>query len=246
MRSAVEAINLTPMCADAFILLAEGICYNASDRLLLLQWATRVGEICCQDKIAENSGHLHAFLDARPYLRARLQLAQTFRELGCYEEAINHFEALLKMERNYHISRAMLMIGYLELRRFHDAENLYRQYAELGGIDLHYGEYVRLYLLGSSDSLLKEALKRALKRNSHVPALLESPTKLVERSPFGVVSGAPDEAADFLAASHRLWAGYTKMKRSVIKGAKNLLPIIEREKQDEARAWKEKYGAYLK
>jgi hypothetical protein len=42
-----------------------------------------VGELCCRDHLAEEAGHLHGFLDARPYMRARTQLAWTRRERTC-------------------------------------------------------------------------------------------------------------------------------------------------------------------
>ena len=97
---AIAATKLTPFCADAFNLLANLICYNDAERLLLLGWATRVAQIACRDRIAEDTGHLHGFTDARPYMRARTALAATLRRVGCYEEALHHYEELLRVEHN--------------------------------------------------------------------------------------------------------------------------------------------------
>lgn len=234
-RLAVEATKLTTFCADAFLILADSICYNQAERLLLLRWATRVGELCCRGHIAEDTGHLHGFLDARPYMRARTQLAWTLRELGCYEEAVAHYEELLRVEHNDHIAVGMLITGYLELRRFEDARKLIEEQEENGGTHLRYGEMVRRYLIGEQGPALRDAMKRALWTNQHVPALLNNPKTEVERSAFGVSSGGADEAAEYIEVSHRLWDAHPKMKHALIAGAHELLPVIESEKQQQIR-----------
>lgn len=238
VRLAIQATNLTSLCADAFNLLADTICYDDAERLLLLRWATRVGELCCRERITEDTGHLHGFIAARPYMRARTQLAWTLRELGCYEEAVVHYEELLRIERHDHIARGMLMTSYLELRRFDDAKRLFAEHSEFGGTHLNYGEFVRCYLTSEREPVLRDALKRALGSNQHVATLLDQPNTPVERSPFGVGSGAPDEAAEYLAVSHRLWDAYPKMSRVVVTSAKKLLPIIEAERQQRMRRFR--------
>lgn len=237
-KLAVEATKLTTFCADAFLILADNICYNHAERLILLRWATRVGELCCREHIAEDTGHLHGFLDARPYMRARTQLAWTLRELGCYEEAVAHYEELLRVERNDHIALGMLITGYIELRRFDDARKLIEEREESGGTHLRYGEMVRCYLIGEKGPTLRDAMKRALWANQHVPTLLDNPKTEIARSPFGVSSGGADEAAEYIEVSHRLWDAYPKMKRALIVGAGELLPGIESEKQQQIRKWR--------
>lgn len=235
---AVEATKLTTFCADAFLILADSICYNQAERLILLHWATRVGELCCRARIAEDTGHLHGFLDARPYMRARTQLAWTLRELGCYEEAVAHYEELLRVERNDHIAIGMLITGYLELRRFEDAKKLIEEREENGGTHLRYGEMVRRYLIGEQGPTLRDAMTSALWANQHVPTLLDNPKTEVMRSPFGVSSGGADEAAEYIEVSHRFWDAHPKMKRVLIVGAGELLPGIESERQQRIRKWR--------
>lgn len=238
VRLAVKATKFTSLCGDAFNLLADTICYDHAERLLLLRWATRVGELCCRERITEDTGHLHGFIDARPYMRARTELAWALREVGCYEEALMHYEELLRFERNDHIALGMLMTGYLELRRFDDAKRLFSEYQENGGTHLNYGEFVRCFITGEADLILRDALKRALSSNQHVPILLVHPKTPVERSPFGVGVGSPDEAAEYLKVSHRLWDANPKMGRAVVTGAKSLLPVIEAEREEYMRRWR--------
>jgi len=235
IRLAVEATKLTPLCADAFNLLADYICYNEAERLTLLRWATRVGELCCRNRIAENTGHIHGFLDARPYLRARTELAWTLRQLGCYEEAVSHYEALLSMEHQDHIALGMLMTSYLELRCFDKAKRLLDAHRENGGTFLNYSETVWCWLTQQDNELFNNALNHALNSNEHVPLLLEKPETPIEQSPFGVALGQADEAAEYVRVSHRIWDAFPQLKRKVITDAKKLLPAVKAEREQRIR-----------
>jgi len=242
VRLAIEATKLTALCADAFNLLADSICYHDADRLILLRWATRVGELCCRERIAENTGHLHGFIDARPYMRARTQLAWTLRELGCYEEAVAHYEELLRVEANDHIALGMLMTSYLELRRFADAKRLFDAHREQGGTHLHYSEVIWCWLSGLREPEFVAALQEALHSNAFVPALLSDPEMRYERSPFGVTVGGPDEAAEYLAVSYRLWDANPKLKRKVITLARRLMPKVKAEQEARTREFRLRAG----
>jgi tetratricopeptide (TPR) repeat protein len=235
IRLAVEATKLTPLCADAFNLLAHLICYNDAERLILLRWATRVGELCCRNRIAENTGHIHGFHDARPYLRARTELAWTLRQLGCYEEAVSHYEALLSMEHQDGVALGMLMTSYLELRRFDKAKTLFDAHRENGGTFLDYSETAWCWLTGQNNELFNASLSRALDSNEYVPLLLESPDTPVEQSPFGVALGHADEAAEYLEISSRLWDAFPQLKRKVISDAKKLLPAVRSKREQRIR-----------
>jgi tetratricopeptide (TPR) repeat protein len=242
VRLAIEATKLTALCADAFNLLADSICYNDADRLILLRWAARVGELCCRERIAENTGHLHGFVDARPYMRARTQLAWTLRELGCYEEAVAHYEELLRVEANDHIALGMLMTSYLELRRFNDAKHLFDAHREQGGTHLHYSEVVWCWLTSVREPEFVAALQKALHSNAFVPALLSDPKMPYERSAFGVTLGGADEAAEYITVSHRLWEGNPKLKRKVITVARRLLPEVRAEREAQRREIRRRAG----
>lgn len=242
IQLAVEATKLTPLCADAFTLLADAICYNDADRLILFGWATRVGELCCRERIAENTSHLHGFIDARPYMRARTALAETLRRVGRYEEALQHYEELLSMERYDHIAAAMLMTGNLELRRLSAAKELIERLAESGGTYQRYSYLIWRWLAGAAKHEFEAALRMALHSNRFVPILLADPNTPYERSPFGVTSGGADEAAEYVAVSNRLWEGYPKLKRAVIAGAKRLTPLVEAERAAQRREIRRKAG----
>jgi tetratricopeptide (TPR) repeat protein len=241
-RLAIAAAKLTPFCADAFNLLADLVCSNDAERLSLLQWATRVGEIACRDRIAEDTGDLHAFVDARPYMRARTALAETLRRVGCYEEALRHYEELLRLEANDHIASAMLMTGYLELRRLPEAKEIIQRFAESGGTHQRYSYVIWCWLTGAPERGFIAALQKALHSNAFVPALLSDPEMPYERSAFGVTLGGADEAAEYIMVSHRLWEANPKLKRKVITLAKRLMPKVRAERDAQRREIRRRAG----
>jgi tetratricopeptide (TPR) repeat protein len=230
-RLAIAAVKLTPFCADAFNLLADLICSNDAERLLLLSWATRVGEIACRERIAEADGHLHGWIDARPYMRARTALAETLRRVGCYEEALQHFEEMLSLEHNDHIAAAMLMTGYLELRQLSKAKTVIDRFAEFGGTHQRYSHAVWCWLSGFRKEEFTAALRAAFHSNAFVPSLLADPKMPYERSTFGVRLGGADEAAEYLSVSQRLWAANPELKRKIIILARRLMPKVAAERE---------------
>jgi tetratricopeptide (TPR) repeat protein len=242
VRLAVEATKLTPFCADAFNLLADLICCNDAEQLLLLNWATRVGEIACRDRITEDTGHLHGFVDARPYMRARTALAETLRRVSCYEEALRHYEELLRLEHNDHIAAAMLMTGYLELRRLPEAKEVIQRFAESGGTHQRYSYVVWCWLSGIREPEFVAALQKALHSNVFVPALLSDPEMQYERSAFGVTLGGADEAAEYITVSHRLWEANPKLKRKVITVGRRLVPKVQAERDAQRREIRRRAG----
>jgi tetratricopeptide (TPR) repeat protein len=241
-RLAMTAAKLTPFCTDAFNLLADLICSNDAERLLLLQWATRVGEIVSRDRIADAGGHLHGWVDARPYMRARTALAETLKRVGCYEEALRHYEELLRLEHNDHIASAMLMTGYLELRRLPEAKEILQLFAESGGTHQRYSYVIWCWLCGTPDREFISALQKALHSNAFVPALLSDPKMPYERSAFGVTLGGADEAAEYVTVSHRLWEANPKLKRKVITLAKRLMPKVRAERDAQRREIRRRAG----
>jgi hypothetical protein len=242
VRLAVAAIDLTPCCADAFYLLADHICYEDAERLLLLGWATRVGELACRDRIAEETGHLHGFIDARPYTRARTALAHTLRRVGCYEDALRHYEELQRVEHADHIAAAMLMTGNLELCRLAAAKEHIDHFADSGGTHQRYSDVVWRWLTKQPRDSFIAAVHDAFRSNRFVPALLKDPKMTYEQSQFGVTIGGADEAAEYLEVSHRLWEANPKLKHHVLGAARKLIPQVEAERAAQRREIRRRAG----
>ena len=154
IRLAVEAVKLTPLCADAFNLLADSICYNNAERVTLTRWATRAANsaavseslkiqgICTvlwtPDLICARARNLHGRCGNSAATKRRYPITKT-----------------LSFERQDHIALALLMTGYLELRRFDDAKRLFDRTANR----------VELIELRGSRMVLADATEREIIRD---------------------------------------------------------------------------------
>jgi len=63
-----------------------------------------------------------------------------------------------------------------------------------------------------------------------------------ERSVFGVTLGGTDEAAEYIAISHRLWDANPKLKRKVITAARRLMPKVKAERDAQRRGIRRRAG----
>ena len=100
---ALKALEISPLCADAYVLLAEHAAPQMSgERLELYRRAVEAGELAL-GKVAfeEDVGHFWGLLETRPYMRARCGgIAQMLWASGRHEEAVAHYRDLLRLNPN--------------------------------------------------------------------------------------------------------------------------------------------------
>jgi len=93
-----RALEVSPDCADAYVLLAAETAKNHEEALDLYQKGIAAGERALGEKaFEENVGYFWGILETRPYMRARNGLAECLQEMGRTSEAIEHFKELLRL-----------------------------------------------------------------------------------------------------------------------------------------------------
>jgi len=93
-----KALEICPDCADAYVILAEeSACSTAEARDLYAKGVAAAERALGPEIFKEEAGHFWGLLSTRPYMRARLGLAQCLWELGEYEAAVEHFRDLLRL-----------------------------------------------------------------------------------------------------------------------------------------------------
>src|SRR5699024_1789994 len=95
-----EALDVFPLSADAYLLLAEEE-GDMDKRMKLLEQAIHVGE---QDLgtafFKENRGYFWGIIETRPYMRAKATYGMALENLGFVEEAIDAYIELLELNPN--------------------------------------------------------------------------------------------------------------------------------------------------
>src|SRR6266508_4137939 len=93
-----EALEISPDCADAYLLLAEETASSVEEARELLEQGVAAGERALgPEPFDEDVGHFWGILETRPYMRARAALAETLWALDRREEAVEHQRELLRL-----------------------------------------------------------------------------------------------------------------------------------------------------
>ena len=169
-----KALSISPLCADAYNLLAAEAATTAEARDLYAR-ALEAGELALgPEGFEEYDGHFWGFLETRPYMRARHGLALALLKLGEEEQAMEHFRAMLKLNPGDNQGIRYLLLGSL-LRR-DDIPALKALLADYADEWSAYWLYTRALVAyregqGSTPTTVK-LLKDARSANEHVPAVL--------------------------------------------------------------------------
>ena len=93
-----KALAISPLCADAYVLLAEEDAKSAAEALAYYRKGVEAGEQALGPKgFRQCAGHFWGFLETRPYMRARAGLAATLNAVGKIDAAIGHYRDMLKL-----------------------------------------------------------------------------------------------------------------------------------------------------
>jgi len=97
MALARKALTISPLCADAYNLLADEAKTPEEARDLYIR-GVEAGQLALgPEGLEEFDGHFWGFLETRPYMRARAGLASVLWRTGRHRDAIGHYRAMLKL-----------------------------------------------------------------------------------------------------------------------------------------------------
>jgi tetratricopeptide (TPR) repeat protein len=95
-----RALELSTNCADAYVVLAEQASDPETARDLYAQGVAAGERALGPRTFEEQSGHFWGMVQTRPYMRARFGLACCLEDLGQVDEAIGHYQELLRLNSN--------------------------------------------------------------------------------------------------------------------------------------------------
>jgi tetratricopeptide (TPR) repeat protein len=99
VRLARKALETSPDCADAYVILAEDAAGDGREALQLFKKGVEAGERAIgPETFRKSAGRFWEVMEARPYMRARLGLAECLWEQGLQEEALGHLRELLRLD----------------------------------------------------------------------------------------------------------------------------------------------------
>ena len=199
-----KALAISPLCADAYVLLAEEAPSIEEARDFYAK-GVEAGELALGPRgVKEYAGHFWGFLETRPYMRARAGLAGTLQQLGDVDAALAHYRDMLKLNPNDNQGIRYVLAGALLRQDDYSALKDLLAAHEDGSAFWLYTQAL-LAFRESSDGQAAALVKDAWSANEHVPAILAGTTAVVSSNDGYVTMGGPDEASYYVTECGAAW-----------------------------------------
>lgn len=198
------ALEISPLCADAYVLLAEEAASSDAEALAFYIKGTVAGERALGDQFEELAGHFWGFLETRPYMRARAGLAVALWRSGDQEGAIEHYRGLLALNPNDNQGiRYLLATALLARNDLPALKELLREHGEDGSAVWAFTR--ALVAFREQDLRADELAREACEANRHVPAMLAGSQRLAPSADGYISMGGADEATAYIADNGAAW-----------------------------------------
>jgi tetratricopeptide (TPR) repeat protein len=221
VKRARQALAISADCADAWVILAEAAS-TPEMALERYQQAVAAGvRAIGPDRFESLAGEFWGNLDTRPYMRARLGLAQTLRALGHDEDAVSHLRELLRLNPNDNQGvRYVLVVALLELDQHEEAGTLLGEHEDDIQALWPYARALWRFRTEGDTARTRAALDEAVAANPHVMKYLLDPDSIPLSRPPHFALGSKEEAAyigDELADAYEVTPGLKDWLRSQSK-----------------------------
>ena len=204
---ACRALEISGDCADAYVLLAEETAGNLEKARNLYEQGVKAGERALGPEVfKEDAGHFWGILETRPYMRARLGLAQCLWSLGERRQAIEHYTDMLRLNPGDNQGiRYVLANCLLEEGLDGALGKLLEQYKDDAAATWSYSRALWVFRREGASKKANRCLKEALDDNRYVPFYLLGEKRLPRRLPEYIGFGDENEAVEYVAEAIRAW-----------------------------------------
>lgn len=207
LKLARKALEISPDCVDAYVLLAEENAPTAAEARAFYEQGVQAGERALgKRKFKEFTGYFWGVLETRPYMRARFGLADVLWELGEREEAARQMQDMLRLNPNDNQGvRDRLAALLLEMKDDRSLEKLLKQYKDDWSANWKYTRALVAYRKSGRSPAANKALKAALEQNQFVPAYLLGEKRFPKQLPPFISPGADSEAVYYAIDALTPW-----------------------------------------
>jgi tetratricopeptide (TPR) repeat protein len=202
-----RALVLWPDCAEAWTLLADRE-RNPDRAVLLYSRALQTAGRGLDPFFLEiHAEELWDLPETRPFMRARLGLAEMLWEVDRREEAIAHFQELLRLDpMDVQGVHCRLVDDLLLLGRDNEAAHVLASHPDDTLVHSLYSRAVLAFRREGDSPGARHGLSLALARNRYVPDyLLTDDLVLDEDGPMLPRPGDRSEAVSYAVAAHEVW-----------------------------------------
>lgn len=205
---AKTALDMSGLCADAYLVLADGQRRGSKRRTQLICTAREAGRAALGEKLfAELTGEFWLHLETRPYMRACHYLVIDLQERNELSEASVLMHEMLILNPNDNQGIRYLLCDALVARgENEEARRLLTDYREDASANFQWNTVLLSFLKSGSSAKTLTALKNALKQNGFVPWYLIGRSKIPKKMLNLLEFGGKREAASYARYAIANWA----------------------------------------
>jgi tetratricopeptide (TPR) repeat protein len=202
-----RALELSEDCADAYLILAQEETKTREAALDLYQKAYEAGRRALDPSLfAEGEGEFWSIMETRPYMRARLALAECLWDLARKEDALGHLRELMRLNPSDNQGvRYILLQCLMESGADEELGDLLARYGRDPSPAIAYTRALWQFRRAGRGKVSDAALADALRANAHVPAYLLKRKALPARVPAEASIGSAEEAEAYAAGALAVW-----------------------------------------
>jgi tetratricopeptide (TPR) repeat protein len=214
---AKKALKVSPLCADAYAILANEAKAGSDEQLELWRRGVAVGEEALGSELFEEmAGHFWGILETRPYMRSRVGLAVALWRRGARDgalsdgaarnEAIGHLQAVLALNPGDNQGARYLLAGWLaQAERGDELEALLVAYADEYSAFWGWSRALAAFRKAGDTAESRALLAEAVEINRHVRDYLCGDRKVPRRKPPYYSPGAASEAMVYIEDHAAAW-----------------------------------------
>ncbi|PHZ84793.1 hypothetical protein CRD36_02020 [Paremcibacter congregatus] len=204
-----QALKISDLCADAYLLLAEEEAKDIIQARKYYEQAVDAGRQALGDALFEDAeGDFWLVLETRPFMRAKAALAQTLWDLGERQEAAEHVKHMLQLNPGDNQGMRTILKSWLfTLNDFAGVEELLVEYEEDSLAEWCYSKaFLMFRQSGAKSSGAIRVLKHAVETNHFVPDLLLGTKRMPKSLPPHYSIGSKEEAIIYVDQNRENWS----------------------------------------
>jgi tetratricopeptide (TPR) repeat protein len=205
VKLARQALAISPDCAEAYVLLAEHA-HTPELAIGFYEQAVAAGRRALGESFDGLVGEFWGHIETRPYMSARIELADLLEHVGRIEEAIAHYMELLRLNPSDNQGVRYLLVPRLILQgRDTEAAEVVAAYPDDIGATLRYSAVLLAFRTSGDSPDSRDTLARAMAANRFVPKRLLEPDDEKASWVEHYAPGSDDEAIVCASESGAAW-----------------------------------------
>jgi len=202
-----EALNLSPLCAEAYIVLAEPEA-EPDRKIQLLERGIEIAFTQIdQSRFQQPDGYFWEKITTRPYMRCRTALALTLWQHGRKQEAVGQMKELLRLSPGDSQGLRFHLVNWLLEVNDPEADEYCAKYAHCESAFVQYACVLQKFRRHGDSKQSRKELDAAIKANKFVPAVLCDRASVPNIKASRVVRGSAQEAIAYSRIGAAAWRG---------------------------------------